>query len=153
MLYIFSIIIILLSFIYYSSNNTDWVYYSKNPVKKFLGKLFYRDWVTIWTGVINIILSITLIILVICCVCETSCKETYKQEYLAEYEILQYQIDNDISENYIKDNLTRTTYKDAIDYNQMVLRGRAYHDTFWFGCFYSNIYDDLPLIEIPGGTE
>lgn len=158
MLYIFGIIIILAFFIYYASNQWDWRYPTttwkeKHPIRAFLGKVFYRDWITWWSMTCIIVFSVFFAIVGICGIYEEVAKDTIKQEYLAEYEILQYQIDNDLSENYVSNDLTRTTYKDAIDYNQTVIKGRAYHNSFWYGCYYSDIYEDLPLIELPGGKE
>ena len=153
MLYIFGLIVFIgISCIILWNKSSDWCY-SNNTVKKWMYKYYYEYWVICISWALTVIMGASLIVCGIVGIYEETAKETIKQEYLAQYTILQYQIDIGINENYVEYDNTHTTYTDAIEYNKTIIKGRNFHDSFWLGWRCSDIYKDLPLIEIPGGKE
>ena len=153
MLYIFGLIVLIaVSCIILWNKSSHW-YLSDSPTKEWMYKYFYEDWVIFISWTLTIVMGIALVACGIVGIYEEAAKETIKQEYLTQYTILQYQIDNGINENYVEYDNTHTTYTDAIEYNKTIIEGRNFHDSFWLGWVYSDIYEDLPLIEIPGGKK
>lgn len=153
MLYILGLIVLIAVSCIILWNKSSYWCYSKNTVKKWIYRYFYEDWVIVISLALTIATGASLITCGTIGTYEETAKETIKQEYLTQYTILQYQIDNGINENYVEYDNTHTTYTDAIEYNKKIINGRNFHNSFWLGWKYSDIYEDLPLIEMPVGKE
>lgn len=84
------------------------------------------------------IVAITCVTMVI--MSHTDVEYQFQQDYM-EYEILQEQID---SGNYNSTTIT----SDIISYNQKVTNNRIYYNSPWFGLYYYEGCEKLPLLEI-----
>lgn len=86
-------------------------------------------------GGIAAIICVTMVIM-----SHTYVEYQFQQDYM-EYEILQEQID---SGNYNSTTIT----SDIISYNQKVTTNRTYYNSPWFGLYYYEGCEKLPLLEI-----
>jgi hypothetical protein len=96
MLYIFGLIILIgVGCIILWNKSSHWCR-SSNPVKEWIYRYFYEDWVifTAWTLVIA--MGVALAICGGIGIYEETAKDTIKQECLTQYTILQYQIDMEL---------------------------------------------------------
>lgn len=97
------------------------------------------------TAIAFLVLTIFMLYIIIG---ENSCAASHFAQYQQEHDILQYQVDNNLYDNYI-DNGKSDLYQKVMNYNKMVVSGRELNDNIWFGWFYADYYDDLELIELP----
>lgn len=71
--------------------------------------------------------------------------ESPKAELKQQYDILVYQLENNLYDN-DNDLGLKDLYDDISAYNSKVAKGKVMQRDFWWGIFYPNIYDDLELI-------
>ncbi len=73
---------------------------------------------------------------------------SYKASLLEEQRILTYQIENKFYENDIEYGKNEL-FRDITEFNTLILKGRELTKDFWVGIYEPNIYDDIPLVELP----
>ena len=105
-------------------------------------------------GVLPVLLttfsSIGLIISIIIIIVTHGTTESYIAKNQVRYETLVYQYESDI---YDYDFSKRNVIDDIQTWNEDVVRCRELQDSFWFGIYYPNIYDQFELIELERGGE
>ena len=100
----------------------------------------------ITSGVIAVLCAIAVLIMFLVIVTNNSATESPKAELKQQYDILVYQLENNLYDN-DNDLGLKDLYDDISAYNSKVAKGKVMQRDFWWGIFYPNIYDDLELIE------
>jgi hypothetical protein len=95
-------------------------------------------------GVLIAIVAIMLLGILICY--GTAPGEEAKYE--ARYESLMYQYENAIFENDSDVIGNKQLYDEIREYNETISVGKTYTNNFWWGIFWADYYNDLPLIEL-----
>lgn len=72
--------------------------------------------------------------------------------YQQKYEALSYQYENAVFEKDSDIVGNKQLYDDILEYNEDVIVGKTYTHNFWWGIFWPNFYDDLPIIEYQDST-
>lgn len=99
----------------------------------------------ITSGVIAVLCAIAVFIMFLVIVTNNSATESPKAELKQQYDILVYQLENNLYNN-DNDLGLKDLYDDISAYNSKVVTGKVMQRDFWWGIFYPNIYDDLELI-------
>ena len=73
---------------------------------------------------------------------------SYKASLLEEQRILTYQIENKFYENDIEYGKNEL-FRDITEFNAFIQGHRELTKDFWVGIYMPNIYDDIPLVELP----
>ena len=68
--------------------------------------------------------------------------------YETRYESLMYQYENAIFEKDSDVIGNKQLYDEIREYNETIAVGKTYTDDFWWGIFWPDFYEDLPLIEL-----
>ena len=68
--------------------------------------------------------------------------------YEARYESLMYQYENAIFENDSDVVGNKQLYDEIREYNETIVVGKTYTNDLWWGIFWPDYYNDLPLIEL-----
>lgn len=89
--------------------------------------------------------AIAVFIMFLVIVTNNSATESPKAELKQQYDILVYQLENNLYDN-DNDLGLKDLYDDISAYNSKVAKGKVMQRDFWWGIFYPNIYDDLELI-------
>ena len=103
--------------------------------------------IIIW-GVVLAVCVIGLIVSPIFFLINHSTAEGTKAALLEEHRILTYQLENEYYNNDIEFGKNEL-FRDIVNFNTSIASGLAMQDNFWLGIYNTDIYDDIPYIELP----
>lgn len=107
---------------------------------------FWCDHCTPFFVVMGILIAVFVIMLI--CLCVTyGCAPGDEAIYEARYESLMYQYENAIFEKDSDVVGNKMLYDEIREYNETISVGKTYANDFWWGIFWADYYNDLPLIE------
>lgn len=96
----------------------------------------------------TIVLWIAVVIMTSCIATSNLGAEGRIEKYQKRYEILTYQLVNDVYDN-DNDLGKRELYEQVREWNEDLGYYKHVQKDFWIGIFYPNIYDNFEYIELP----
>ena len=92
---------------------------------------------------------IAVLVMMLICICVTYGTALGNEaKYEARYESLMYQYENAIFEKDSDIIGNKQLYDEIREYNEAISVGKTYANDFWWGIFWADYYNDLPLIEL-----
>ena len=108
-----------------------------------------NEWQEIICWVFGIFFAIIVVIMSFCIIIDNTNADIEKAELMAEYEVLVYQYENNIYNDGGDDVVgKKALFDDIKEWNKSITYKREVQDNFWWGIYYPNIYDEIPLIEL-----
>lgn len=121
---------------------------NRTRFQKFCYKIQVSEPIEIFWGATLAISIICLVISIIFFGVNYIGAKSYKASLLEEQRILTYQIENEFYENDIEYGKNEL-FRDVTKFNTLIRKHRELTKDFWVGIYEPNIYDDIPLVELP----
>lgn len=153
-IFVFSIIFLLTAYFIVDKNAVSIPYWqdekddTRTPFQKKCNKLRNSEPMCIFWGTALAISIICLVISIVFFGINYIGAASYKASLLEEQRILTYQIENKFYENDIEYGKNEL-FRDIIEFNAHIRSRRELTKDFWVGIYEPNIYDDIPLVELP----
>ena len=151
-IFVFSTIFLLTACFIVNKNAVKEPWYDEKDKRTKFQKFCYN---TKTSELINILWAVSLIIFIVCLMASIIIfginyigATSYKASLLEEQRILTYQIENEFYENDIEYGKNEL-FRDVTKFNTLVREHRELTKDFWVGIYEPNIYDDIPLVELP----
>ena len=116
--------------------------------KSWYGKIgdFWCDNCTPFQVIMGVLIAIVAIMLIILAVTYGTAPGD-ETKYQTRYEVLTYEYQNAIFEKDSDVVGNKMLYDEIREYNETIAVGKTYVDDVWWGIFWPDFYEDLPLIE------
>lgn len=121
---------------------------NRTKFQKFCYKLRFSEPMEIFYGVALGVFLIGLIASIVFLGINYFGASSYKASLLEEQRILTYQIENKLYENDIEYGKNEL-FRDIKEFNTSIQKHKELTKDFWIGIYEPNIYDDIPLVELP----
>ena len=108
---------------------------------------FWANHSTLFCVVMGVLIAVIVVMLIFLCV-TYGCAPGDEAKYEARYESLMYQYESAIFEKDGDVIGNKQLYDEIREYNETVSVGKTYANDFWWGIFWADYYNDLPLIEL-----
>ena len=153
-IFVFSVIFLLTAYFIVDKNDVSIPYWqgekddTRTLFQKKCNELRNSEPVCLFWGTALAIFIICLVISIVFLGINYIGATSYKTSLLEEQRILTYQIENGFYENDIEYGKNEL-FRDIIEFNTLILKSRELTKDFWVGIYEPNIYDDVPLVELP----